>query len=153
MNAVEHRRASRVLLLDESDRILLFRGCDPRKPEEKYWFSVGGGVNPGETDADAAVRELREETGLVATVEDLVGPVFTEVSEFDFDGRHLRQENVYFVFRVNDPVIETSGFEAYEVDTMDRHTWWSLSELRATSEVFYPRVLVSLLSEIVCRPH
>lgn len=31
-----------------------------------YWHVVAGGVEPGETGAQAAERELREETGLVA---------------------------------------------------------------------------------------
>ncbi len=36
-----------------------------------YWHSIAGGVEEGETFADAAVRELQEETGLVARVEPL----------------------------------------------------------------------------------
>jgi 8-oxo-dGTP pyrophosphatase MutT (NUDIX family) len=38
-----------------------------RSPEQGgYWHVVAGGVEPGETAAEAAERELREETGLVA---------------------------------------------------------------------------------------
>ena len=40
-----------------------------RTPEHGgYWHVVAGGVEPGETAVEAAVRELREETGLVAEV-------------------------------------------------------------------------------------
>jgi 8-oxo-dGTP pyrophosphatase MutT (NUDIX family) len=40
-----------------------------RSPEQGgYWHVVAGGVEPGETSAQAAERELREETGLVAKV-------------------------------------------------------------------------------------
>ena len=38
---------------------------------EAYWHVVAGAVEPGETAAEAAARELAEETGLAASVVDL----------------------------------------------------------------------------------
>lgn len=69
------RRSARVLLLDGDGRILLFR-CylDSSRPGLGHcWVTPGGGVNDGETLVEAAVRELREETGLVVRCDD-VGP-------------------------------------------------------------------------------
>jgi 8-oxo-dGTP pyrophosphatase MutT (NUDIX family) len=46
-----------------------------RSPEnDGYWHQIAGGVEDGETFAEAAVRELREETGLEAPVETLGAP-------------------------------------------------------------------------------
>ncbi len=46
-----------------------------RSPEnDAYWHQIAGGVEDGETFAEAAVRELREETGLEAEVEPLDRP-------------------------------------------------------------------------------
>jgi 8-oxo-dGTP pyrophosphatase MutT (NUDIX family) len=42
--------------------------CRRTDPTNRYWHTIAGGVEPGATPADAAVRELREETGLVATL-------------------------------------------------------------------------------------
>ncbi|MDT4989246.1 MAG: hypothetical protein QOI74_3340, partial [Micromonosporaceae bacterium] len=58
------RRAARVLLLDAAGRLLMLRGHDPARPDHRYWFTVGGGIDDGETPVGAAVRELFEETGL-----------------------------------------------------------------------------------------
>ena len=47
------------LLLDDAGRVLLCRKVDGRS-----WGLVGGAVEPGETPAEAVIREAREETGL-----------------------------------------------------------------------------------------
>ena len=47
-----------------------------RSPEnDAYWHQIAGGVEDGETFAEAAVRELREETGLEAAVRAARRPV------------------------------------------------------------------------------
>lgn len=74
----------------------MFRGADG--DGGFWWFTPGGGVEAGEIPLTAAFRELAEETGHRAEV--LAGPVFTRRSEFVYGGRAVRQQEWYFVCRV-----------------------------------------------------
>jgi ADP-ribose pyrophosphatase YjhB (NUDIX family) len=55
-------------VLDERGAALLGLRWD-----SDFWGQPGGGIEPGETPWDAAVREIHEETGIVARVERLAG--------------------------------------------------------------------------------
>jgi 8-oxo-dGTP pyrophosphatase MutT (NUDIX family) len=132
------RRAARVLLLDASDRVLLFAGTDPARPGHGYWFTPGGGLDPGETPAEGAARELAEETGLRLTPGELGAPVWSETVEFPFDGVWYRQEQEFFLVRVTSWDVDTAGFNDIERASVSGHRWWSLAELSATAERYYP---------------
>lgn len=140
------RQGARVLLIDGSERVLLFRGRDPARPDEPpYWFTVGGGLDQDESPQQAAVREMFEETGLQREVADLTGPVWHEVAEFGFDGHSYRQSQEFFVCRVDTWQVDTSAFAEPELRSIDAHRWWTVDDLEATDEVFYPEVLPGLM--------
>jgi 8-oxo-dGTP pyrophosphatase MutT (NUDIX family) len=143
------RRAARVLLVDGAGRVLLFRGFDPRRPNVRYWFTAGGGLDVGETHAQAAARELCEETGLRVPADTLGPPVYRNVERCPFDGVWYRQEQEFFVVRVESWQVSTSGFQAIELSSMDGHRWWSVDELERTGERFYPADLPTLLRTVV----
>ncbi|HIV58233.1 MAG TPA: NUDIX domain-containing protein [Candidatus Stackebrandtia faecavium] len=141
------RNASRVLLQDSNGRLLLLRGCDPANPQEKFWFTVGGGVDDGEGSRQAACREVKEETGIVLPEDALTGPVHNGLDEFPFDGALIRQRNSYFIATVAQerPDIDTSGFEQIEQESVDRNRWWTREELAHTTETVYPNNLLEIL--------
>ena len=58
------RRAARALLLDPGGRVLLVRFGEAEPGRGSWWALPGGGVDTGESDGDALVRELAEECGL-----------------------------------------------------------------------------------------
>lgn len=58
---------------DEQRRLLLVRRRN--EPGAGRWSVPGGRVEPGETDAEALVREMAEETGLTVAAGALVGRV------------------------------------------------------------------------------
>jgi 8-oxo-dGTP pyrophosphatase MutT (NUDIX family) len=142
------RKAARVLLLDHEDRVLLFLGGDPARPQDgTWWITPGGGLNPGETPEAGARRELQEETGLRAAA--LEGPVWNRVVEFGFAGESYRQSELFFMLRVDSHDVDTSGFDALERLALIDHRWWSLEELATTTELVYPRTLGVELARIV----
>jgi 8-oxo-dGTP diphosphatase len=61
------------IMHDDAGRILVVQRAHP--PAEGTWSVPGGRVEHGETDAEAVIREVREETGLVVEVGPLVGRV------------------------------------------------------------------------------
>jgi 8-oxo-dGTP pyrophosphatase MutT (NUDIX family) len=144
---VIHRPGARVLLLDGAGRILLFRGHDPARPDvAPYWFTVGGGLRPGEAARDGAVRELAEETGLRLRPGDLTGPVWHEVAEYSFENAAYRQTQDFFLARLPEAcAVDTSGFDDVELRSVDRYRWWTVADLRGTVETVYPRCLPELL--------
>ncbi len=140
-----HRRGARILLLDTAGRLLLLRGHDPAGGRGHYWFTVGGGLKPGETPRQAAVRELYEETGLRAPAEALTGPIWHEVTEFPFNNRWYRQEQDFFVLRVPEWTVTPAGLETIEQVSIDGFRWWTCEELESTTETYYPVKLPMLV--------
>jgi 8-oxo-dGTP pyrophosphatase MutT (NUDIX family) len=135
--------------VDAAGRVLMLRGHDPARPEHRYWFTIGGGLDPGETVTEGAARELAEETGLRVDPADLGAPVFHETTEFPFDGRWYRQEQDFFLLRVDSWEVDFGGHDPIERATVDAYRWWSVDELRTTDERFYPPQLPELVSRLV----
>ena len=142
------RAASRIVLLDPDDRVLLFKLVDV--PTGRWWwFTPGGGVDQGETHEGAARRELVEEVGLSAVT---LGPcIWTREHVFPApDGNWYRQRERYFLARVPPFEVSTVGHLGYEVEALAEHRWWSAAEIEAAAgETFAPRRLGALLQELL----
>jgi 8-oxo-dGTP diphosphatase len=107
---------------DEHGRLLLVRrGSEPSKG---LWSLPGGRVEPGETPAMAAVREVREETGLDVEVERLLATVSI--------GGYL----------VHDFAASVVGGDLRAGDDADDVRWCADEDLRALS--LTPRLLEEL---------
>jgi 8-oxo-dGTP pyrophosphatase MutT (NUDIX family) len=150
MTGPVERRAGRVLLVDAFGRVLLLQGSDPTEPARDYWwFTPGGGLEPGESAVEAAVRELREETGLRADVLALASVVHERVARFRLGSREYRQSEDYFLLRVDAHEVDTSAPDALVDAGVVGHRWWSPDELRTTVEVVFPPELPDVLDRLL----
>jgi 8-oxo-dGTP pyrophosphatase MutT (NUDIX family) len=139
------RPTARVLLLDLDDRVLLFRalGLDGLP----FWFTPGGGADPGETPEQAARRELFEETGLSGV--DIGPEIWRRTVTVPFDGLVREFRERWFLARVPQFQLDTRGFDQLERDTIREHRWWGLVELDACHERLVPGDLVVRIQRLL----
>jgi len=138
------RPAARILLLDRAGRVLLFRFDPSDRPP--FWCTPGGAVDPGESYADAARRELREETGIRADP----GPeVAKRVVEFvTIENVPVWADERYFLVRTEVEAIETGGHTALEQRVMRGWRWFTRGEIAAHNEPIFPEDLLAMLAAL-----
>ncbi len=139
------RRTSRILLLAPDGAALLFMTAAPDSSRFSRWITPGGGVDPGESHADAAVRELFEETGLRIDAPD------EPVHSLDFavawdEADHDRGHAEYYLVRVPER-FEPSSDHWTDEEHVDvtAHRWMTADELESGTEPFEPAELPALL--------
>lgn len=128
-----NRSVARVLIFDERDRVLLLFDPDPERGG--YWYPPGGRIEPGESPEDAARREVAEEIGLDTEI----GPLLLRCrSEFTYGDRRFDQEEWHFGARAVGSLTPNSRPGDNEGAAVAAHRWWSLADLRASTERFFP---------------
>ncbi len=70
-----------VICFRGEDVLLIKRGTPPRKGE---WSIPGGRIEANETQRDAALRELFEETGIMAALESKVATIDAEFENYNY---------------------------------------------------------------------
>ncbi len=133
------------MLFDEAGAILLVRFVVPREGGEfVFWALPGGEIEAGETETEAAEREVKEELGLELKVS---GPVYRDRNQFLHQGE--MQDNVDFLFRAECGREEPRllGVTADEREIMKEIRWWSEAEVKASRERIFPEDMAKRVRE------
>lgn len=143
MRKAKERRASRLILLDEEGRILLFR--HKQKNGSSFWAPPGGGLEPGESFEEAALREAEEELGLKGFPVKLLWEGW---SDFVHVGTPVRQHQRFFLLKAKVPTISAEVQKMHEDEGIIEMRWWTISALATTTELVFPDQLVPELKKI-----
>lgn len=139
------RRAARLIVLDPETRALMFRYDVPGRPP--FWVTAGGECEPDESFADAARRELFEETGITADP----GPEIARMTPkfVTVEGEPVQADERFFLVRVGEARIDTAGHTALERALMTQHRWFTLAELESWPEAVFPANLADMIRSLI----
>lgn len=142
------RPAVRALMIDPQDRIPLVK-LHWAPTNWTGWVLPGGGIEDGETHADALRRELTEETG---APEIFIGPpvlVRQHLIPDMFDGWDGQQETVYLVPTHAFELAPALSPEELAAENVVEVRWWTPAEIAATDETLRPEGLSDLLTHVL----
>lgn len=122
-------RVAAYAVITDGDRVLLAHWNDTRRPS---WTLPGGGLEPGEHPADAAVREVFEETGFHVELDGVIGVDSHVIAARDrFQGNGPLQA-LRIVYRAH----VVGGSLRNEVDgSTDEAGWFTLDEVERLPRV------------------
>ena len=109
----------------------------------------------GETDAMAAVREIREETGLALKQESIRPSSWERRSAYSYRGVRRVQDESICQARVEShaPAVRLSRIEPGRSEEHFGYRWWAPSELFLSNDRFYPKRLPEILPRFLAGEH
>ncbi|MBI1329995.1 MAG: NUDIX domain-containing protein [Alphaproteobacteria bacterium] len=145
---MRERPTVRVLLLGPDNRLLLIRFEDKRLNKGRvFWATVGGGLENGEDVLTGARREIAEETGI--TDAELGPVVWLDDVVIDIAGESVFFREQYIVARTARTDFDFSGWTELEREVIKDIRWFTVDDIRASTERIYPDVLADWLPDIL----
>ena len=130
---------ARAVIFNGDEKLLMI---ERHRDGEHYFVLPGGHVNAGETPELAAVREVREETGLEVSIDKLL---YTSS-----DDKFGNNQRIYLcTYRGGEPALQPDSIEAYLQASGElqewKPAWFTLEELK--EKIVYPVGLLRYLQE------
>lgn len=155
MNKLKIRDSIRILLLNQNQELLLMYAEDQTttrmdgKYNGNFWFTLGGEIEAEENIAQAAVRELYEETGIKHD-EVILGPVVW-FGEFKLvvSGEPSLLKQRFIVAHTKNNNITLNNLTATEKKVIKKCEWFSLEQITNCKEIIYPICLKNYLPDII----
>lgn len=149
------RKAVRVLLLNGNNELLLMcvEGFDiatvDGKRNNRYWCTLGGGIEPNETIQQAALREIFEESGLAQNDIEL-GPVawYGDVTLL-LKGVLTTLAESFIVAKTTNLNVALHMPTEDEREAIKQLKWFSLEDIKNSSDVIFPVLLPQYLPDIL----
>lgn len=140
------RPSARLLVLDHQERVLLFRFRFDTGPlaGTAYWATPGGGLDEGESFAEAARRELAEETGIDADVGEAIAVRHTRFSLST--GEMVDAEEHYFLVRTDGEIDISRNPDPVERAFISEAKWWARDEIAASAEAIFPENIFAMIA-------
>jgi 8-oxo-dGTP pyrophosphatase MutT (NUDIX family) len=148
MPELVRRVGGRLLLIDPDGRLLLIHERTD-DGAATFWITPGGGLEPGETPQQAAVRETYEETGIEITLLPDAPVAHSRVRSWSGDGVTYEQTEHFFTVSVAAGLtFAPAGLTDVERDLWLGYRWWTPAELRASDETFVPADVAELVQSV-----
>jgi len=138
------RPAARLVILDPEGAVYLQLHDDVEIG--LHWAPPGGGIELGETEIEAAVREVAEETGWTDVK---VGPALCRWQhDYTREGVPVRQSETIFLAEGPRREVEGDLTESHRIDGIMATRWWTPGALAGSQALFWPPNLPELLARV-----
>ncbi len=142
MGKKQRIRPISICLLRRDDQILVHESYDSVK-QQGFGRPLGGGIDFGETSAEAAIREIKEELGVEITGVELLGIV---ENIFIYEGEPGHE--LVFVYDgrfVDETIYQRESLDGVEGQRQFKAVWRSLGDLRSGPHKLVPEEIWTLI--------
>ena len=149
------RDSVKVLLLNEDNELLLIHADDPKttsadgKSLGRFWFLIGGKIEPGETLEEAAIREVHEETGIREEEIELGPIVWYGQYDLVLSGTLTHLKQTFLIAKTKQKSTTLANLTPEEQEVIQKTAWFTLEEIINSPEVIYPILLPRYLPDIL----